>query len=88
MLKIGVLQQPPLLISQPQTGAVLAGCPHLGENCCECWITLKAHSRSEFAYIVLVFEHGLRDSVLLRLAIWFGEKRARGRDRRELQGIA
>ena len=88
MLYVGVLQQPPLLVGQAKTAAVLAGRPHLGEDSREHWIALKAHSGLELTHIVLVLEHGLRDSVLLRLAFWLGEKGAHSWNRRELQRIA
>ena len=88
MLNVGTLQQAPLFVGQAQIAAVLAGRPHLGEDSREHWIALKAHSGLELTHIVLVLEHGLRDSVLLRLAFWLSEKGAHSWNRRELQRIA
>ena len=88
MLSVGAPQQAPLLVGQTQTAAVLAGRPHLGEDSREHWTAAETHSGLELTDVALVMEHGLRYSVLLRLAFWLGEKGAHSWNRRELQRIA
>ena len=87
MFDVGVLQGPPLVLCKTQIAAVITRRAHLGQDSREHWVVTKAHGGFELADIILVFEHGLSDAMLFRLAFWLGEQGAHSRDRWELQRV-
>ena len=76
MFDVGVLQDPPFFVCKTQIAAFITIRAHIGQDPREHGVTSKAHGGLQPADIILVFNHGLRESMLFRLAYRFGEKGA------------
>ena len=85
MFGVGVLQGPPFFHFKTQTAVVITSRAHLGQDSRKHWVASKSHGGFEVADIILVFEHGLPDSMLFCLAFWLGKKRAHSWNQGELQ---
>ena len=73
MRNVGIQEHLPLFLCKLEVAAILAWSPHLCQDVCEYGISLESHGCFQFAYVILVLEHGLCDSMFFSLSIWFCE---------------